>query len=223
MDPDLDLANPYSKISCFILYVYSMEFGDPPFYAELNKAARNFDTTQVENLGPFQRALISITSQAEKAREQSDRIKNGLHIFKNEGGVENNIAGIFLLWRGMQMKEEWISQYEAKSNPPKCVRLPGSVSCSRDLRVALEFATNKPKEDHVPVVFMILNKNYVQPNGMRMNNEAYTSYPSEGEVLLQEGIPTWIMHIERNFAVDNKLSTWQKYNGKKVNFVFLYF
>lgn len=141
MDEDLDLANPYSKISCFILYLYSLEFGDPPLYTEVNRAARMNDMSKVETLGPFQRALISITSQAEKARDPDDRIKNGEYIFMNDGGLQFNIAGIFLLFRGMPMRNEWLQNYESKINPPTCVRLPGSVSCSRDLHVAFKFAT----------------------------------------------------------------------------------
>lgn len=223
MDEYLDLANPYSRIACFILYLYSLEFGDPPLYAEVNKAARTNDQSKVETLGPFQRALISITSQAEKARDPSDRIKNGQYIFENEGGVEKNLGGIFLLFRGMQMKDEWIKNYESKTKPPKCVRLPGSVSCSRDIHVALHFATQNLQEDKIPVVFVISNKNYVQPNGMRMNNEAYTSYPSEGEVLLQEGIPAFIIDVKRDILIDNPYTNWKMFNGLKVSFIFLYF
>merc|ERR1719329_153286 len=51
-DPDIDLANPYGKIVGFVLYLYSLEFGDPPLYADLNKAARAFDTSKLEELGP---------------------------------------------------------------------------------------------------------------------------------------------------------------------------
>ena len=35
-DPELGLWNPYSRISCFVLYLYSMELGSPPLFAELN-------------------------------------------------------------------------------------------------------------------------------------------------------------------------------------------
>lgn len=40
---DLCLRNPYSKITCFILYLYSMEFGQVPLYAELNRASQLMD------------------------------------------------------------------------------------------------------------------------------------------------------------------------------------
>ena len=34
----LGLVCPYSNVTCLILYLYSMEFGSPPLYAELNRA-----------------------------------------------------------------------------------------------------------------------------------------------------------------------------------------
>ena len=40
---DLDLGNPYSKITCLVLYLYSMELGQPPLYAELTRVSRDLD------------------------------------------------------------------------------------------------------------------------------------------------------------------------------------
>ena len=64
-DPELGLRNPYSKVTCFILYLYSMELGSPPLYAELNRVARDMDLTQLTNLGPIAKALFIITLYAE--------------------------------------------------------------------------------------------------------------------------------------------------------------
>ena len=55
---DLDLSNPYGAAACWILSVYSMEFGNPPFYSALNKACRDMDKTQLDHLGPFAKALF---------------------------------------------------------------------------------------------------------------------------------------------------------------------
>ena len=60
-DPELGLEEPYSKATCLILYLYSMELGDPPLYAELNRVARDMDLTQLKNLGPIQKTLGLIT------------------------------------------------------------------------------------------------------------------------------------------------------------------
>ena len=98
-DSELGLYNPYSKVTCFILYLYSMELGSPPLYAELNRVARDMDLTQLTNLGPILRALFFITFFAEKHRSDSDKIMPGTQI----GGVFGNMAGCFLLFRGVQM------------------------------------------------------------------------------------------------------------------------
>ena len=63
---DYNLCNPYSKCSCLILYMYSMEFGQPPLYDVLNRAMRQKDKTQAKNLGPFAYALGWITAIADK-------------------------------------------------------------------------------------------------------------------------------------------------------------
>ena len=54
--------------------------------------------------------------------------------------------------------------------------------------VALGFAfPNKPKDGHTPTLFVIACRNYLGINGITMNNEAYSAYPSEAEVLLADG------------------------------------
>ena len=40
-DPILGLYNPYSKASCLLMQLYSMEIGSPQLYAEVNRVARD--------------------------------------------------------------------------------------------------------------------------------------------------------------------------------------
>ena len=54
-----------------------MEFGSPPLYAELNRVSRDMDFSQLENLGPFARALSIIPLDAENCRDEDDKIKTG--------------------------------------------------------------------------------------------------------------------------------------------------
>ena len=42
-DDELGLSNPYSKATCLIMQLYSMEIGSPPLYAEINRMAREMD------------------------------------------------------------------------------------------------------------------------------------------------------------------------------------
>ena len=80
---DLDPWFAYGKLTCFILYLYSMELGSPPLYAALNKACRDKDTTQILTLGPLAWVMSNITDgNAEKRRGlRRDNIKTGQDIW----------------------------------------------------------------------------------------------------------------------------------------------
>ena len=62
---NLCYKDPNSAIFCLIVYLYSMEIGSPPLYAEANRVARDNDLNFVKELGPFLQALGKITSQLE--------------------------------------------------------------------------------------------------------------------------------------------------------------
>ena len=98
---ETDLSNPYSKASCLILYLYTMEFGDPPLYVEVNKVCRTMDKDYLETLGPFIQAFGSIASAADKNRDPRDKIPTGEMITKSIGGGKDyNFAGMFVAFRG---------------------------------------------------------------------------------------------------------------------------
>ena len=61
----LGLENPYSKASCLLMQLYSMEIGSPQLYAEVNRVARDQDQTFLKELGPFLHALECVTFVAE--------------------------------------------------------------------------------------------------------------------------------------------------------------
>ena len=73
-EDELDLAKPYSKITCLILYLYSMELGSPPLYYEINRVSRSHDETHLATLGPYIMALGLVTSDSENRREDEDKI-----------------------------------------------------------------------------------------------------------------------------------------------------
>ena len=56
-DNVLSLRNPYSKVTCLLLYLYSMELGSPQFYAEVHMAVRechnNIDENELREFGPY--------------------------------------------------------------------------------------------------------------------------------------------------------------------------
>ena len=57
-----------------------MEFGNPPLYAEINKAMHSINKSQIENLGPIAQALNSITLSAEHFNEDDDNESTGFNI-----------------------------------------------------------------------------------------------------------------------------------------------
>lgn len=138
-----------------------------------------------------------------------------------------NIAGAFLLWRGAQMREEWIQPYEAMilmedDEFPESVCMPGNTSCSQSLKIALDFATKEPRPDHKAVLFVFTCQNFYSPKGIRMNNEAYTSYPSEQEYLLQEGSQVYVLSVDRNVIINNTHTSFKDYTGKPVIIIHLF-
>ena len=74
---DLNLGNPYGKITCLILYLHSMELGQPPLYYEINRVCRYMDKTELVSLGPYIKALGVVTAISEPNRDKSDVIKTG--------------------------------------------------------------------------------------------------------------------------------------------------
>lgn len=73
-EDDNNLANPNSKICCLVLFIYSMEFGSPPLYHEINKVCRTMDRRYLHSLGPYIKALGLVTALSEKNRKDDDKI-----------------------------------------------------------------------------------------------------------------------------------------------------
>ena len=112
-----------------------------------------------------------------------------------------------------------MAPYEQKLRERVC--LPGNQSCSQDLDVALGFATKNPKPLHKPVLFVLSCQKYDAPSGIRMNNEAYTAFPTEREILLQEGVGVWVLAVEKDVMIDNPHAAFAPFNGKALTIVHL--
>ena len=216
-DALLGLSNPYSKATCLILYLYSMEIGTPQLYAEANRVARDMDRTKLKELGAFLQALFEITNSSEKNKKKQDKIMTGWE----HRGECLNIGGSFMLFRGAPMKDEWVQPYVDRVGGE--VGLPGNNSCSKSPVVALGFALNEPKKDMKPTLFVISCQNYRKISGITMNNEAYSAYPSEAEVLLCEGCAVFVLTVDFGFKVDAcQVGHMSPYHGKEVTIVNLF-
>ena len=90
------------------------------------------------------------------------------------------------MWRGTAINRDRFENFISRVG--KKLHLPGNTSCSRSAPVALGFAFKDNSEGKFPVLFLKLVSNYQGPNGIMLNSEACTSYPSEAEILLKEGV-----------------------------------
>ena len=59
------LIDPYGKVTTLLMRLFTMEFGSPPLYAEVNRVCRTLDKTHLRTLGPYIRPLSVITREAE--------------------------------------------------------------------------------------------------------------------------------------------------------------
>lgn len=215
-----------------------MEFGDPPLYAEINRTMRDWDLRYLNSLGPYAACLSYPSHYAENKRLPGDSITTGQDIEKTMGGVEYNLGGIYLLFRGVRMKKEWIDPYEQNitfkhprhtkadgfaTGLPYLVNLRGYTSCSLELEVAFSFAFQGQEEtEYLPTIFIFSAYNNNGSPGIRLNSEAYTAYPHEGEIVLGEGRPIWILQIQRDHLIQNEHPGFSSYNGKKVTLIHVF-
>ena len=118
------------------------------------------------------------------------------------------------------MKQDWIGDY--LKNVGKEVHPGGSNSYSRNLTVALNFAFKDQAQDKKPVLFLLLHRNYYGTGSVMMNGEAYSSYPSEGEMLLGEGMPVRILGFDSEVEVLNKHESFKNFFRKKLMVIYLF-
>ena len=86
-------------MTCLILYLYSMDLGVPPLYAEANRIAIDMNFDYLDSLGPFLQTLSFIPILSEKSRQPSEMIQMGSTLSK----TELNMYGSFILWKGAKM------------------------------------------------------------------------------------------------------------------------
>ena len=84
------------------------------------------------------------------------------------------------------------------------------------------FALDNVKEDFIPVLFVIACQNYGAPDGILMNNEAYTAYPEEGEFLLQEGCKVYVLAVDSDVKIENSFAGMEYYNAKTITVIHLF-
>ena len=63
--------------------------------------------TYLKELGPLLKALGTVSRNAEEYKSKDDKVTPG----KELGGVEYNLAGSFMLFRGAPMQADWVKPY----------------------------------------------------------------------------------------------------------------
>ena len=105
---DNNLWNPESKNVAILVYIYSMEFGNPALFNVLNLTMRTGDTAYFQSLGPYSVAMAVVTGGCEKRRD--DKILAGKSIKEDKLNIKH-FRACFNLFRGGAMKREWINDY----------------------------------------------------------------------------------------------------------------
>ena len=66
---DNNLWNPESKNVAILIYIYSMQFGNPALFTIQNSAMRTGDIAYLESLGPYSVAMACVTVGSEHFRD----------------------------------------------------------------------------------------------------------------------------------------------------------
>ena len=74
----------------------------------------------------------------------------------------------------------------------------------------------------VPVLFFISCQNYEAFPGFRLNNQGYTAYPEEEEVLLSDGCKVYILSVEEEFIIKNTSDSFKLFNNKKLTIIHMF-
>ena len=108
-------------------------------------------------------------------------------------------AGCFPVFRGAKMTDSMIKEYDqmkCKNGIYRDTKIKYFTSCSQDFMVAYQFASQNLKLGQIPVLIVILLQNYIEYRGFRLNDTKYSQFTHESEVLLNIGIPVYILDIE---------------------------
>ena len=85
-DFELNICNPSSKISSFMLRMFSFRFRELSVREHLIRVTKQQDYQQVKTFGPIVKIMNEILYVCEKFKNESERIKTGFEIMKQSEG-----------------------------------------------------------------------------------------------------------------------------------------
>lgn len=208
---DNDFKIPNSQVVCLILYLYSME---PPFYEALNNACRSrpFSDSTLQTFGPFACAMNQILFGGHLEQKRFKKIEVG-----SDQGIDKELGlfgRCFFLYRGVQMREEWIQEWKGKTKSLdskgvrqyQFARMNGYTSTTKCLLTGIDFSFGLHDPDKqknlYPVLFVISVRNYDSFSGFRLDLDCYSAHPEEKEYLLMEGVKLWVLDVD-DYTIKN--------------------
>ena len=109
---------------------------------------------------------------------------------------QDRITGPLELFRGLKLDKEEVNMYKGLARRKASYQMLGYTSTSRNKGEAIKFAIEDVQPDQSPVIFRIRMQNESGKYMFSMDSEAYSMYPEEEEVLIQQGLPFTVMAVE---------------------------
>lgn len=203
----------------------------------------------LEQLGPLSKALNIILIAAEYERQDA-RIVQGCNKHDPDDGYEFDhgyLSGSHLLFKCCQLDPEEITgwkeafgkpgkkmervnkRWKKVDDPEKCgfVNLKGYTSAYESPSVAMSFTGSTTDESKELVMFVICIQNYNQNGfkGFRLNDNAYSAHPYEGEMLLIDGSELVVVRVEEVTPEEEGTEVhalMKRLNKQKITFVYLF-
>ena len=95
----------------------------------------------------------------------------------------------YLLYKGCFMNMDKIEMWKEQAKLGSKIRMPHATNFTENFREALYSAKHVNKDKSIKsVLFVLAIFNEKDYPGFRLNNEKYTSYPNEEDVILPAGI-----------------------------------
>ena len=161
--------------------------------------------------GPFDRCLSFIVG-GKTERNRYDRL--------DSSNTPISPAS-FLLFKGCYMPSSEIMKW--KNTVGKKIILPSVSSFNQNFRESMYASRHKNENTDIKsVIFCLTIFNEIDYPGFRLNDERYTCYPDEEEVLLPAGCQLEVEGFEQMEMSEYTPKEGQEnYNGKKFSIVYL--
>lgn len=182
---DNDFKNPYSRTNRAVFKLYSLETF---LYWKLNKCAREQLEAGIENMGCFACVISKALDIANRYRQDQ---------------IHSMFTKKFIVYRGLSLLPNDIKAYkecrDGLTDAKQTINLAGYNSTSQERDVAIGFALKNRDPRRTSVLLEIdLKEGTKSGFCFVMNQECFTRFPEENEILLDDGIPFKVSSVSEN-------------------------